>query len=216
MARSGKIPVRQRLRRARPGAREGRVGCRGRAEDRRSRGARLSGRLRGRPARGQGRERPPRRARDGRDQRFGAGHRLAASATSRPEMETEAVDVAIAVARKLCADLVAARAARRDRGAGQGLLPRIWWRRRISSSASTTHSMTSAREEDRTAGQAERLRGPAGDPGRAGNRDRRLQDRMGRRRCRAGARHYRSQGRKSWSDATSAASGAHGSRGIEP
>ena len=37
-------------------------------------------------------------------------------------LETEAVDVAVAVARKLCSELIAARAARRDRGAGQRLL----------------------------------------------------------------------------------------------
>ena len=37
-------------------------------------------------------------------------------------METEAVEVAVAVARKLCSELIAARAARRDHGAGQRLL----------------------------------------------------------------------------------------------
>ena len=37
-------------------------------------------------------------------------------------METEAVDVAVAVARKLCSELIAARAARRGHGAGCRLL----------------------------------------------------------------------------------------------
>ena len=52
-------------------------------------------------------------------------------------METEAVDVALAVARKLAGELIRARAARRGHRAGPRTASRIWSRRRISWSAST-------------------------------------------------------------------------------
>ena len=63
----------------------------------------------------------------------------------------------------------------------------IWSRRRISWCASTSSLRARARA-DREARQAERLRGPAGDPRRARDRHRRLPHRMGRWRRRAGPR----------------------------
>ena len=85
-------------------------------------------------------------------------------------METEAVDVAVAVARKLCSELIAAE----PLGEITGLV-----RECFSHLVSTPHLVVRINEfalrrrarADRAAGQAERLRGPPGDPGRA--RDRR-------------------------------------------
>ena len=107
-------------------------------------------------------------------------------------METEAVDVAVAVARKLCSELIAGE----PLGEITGLVSDCF-----SQLVSTPHLVVRINDSalrgraraDRAAGEAKRLRGPPGDPGRAGNRDRRLQDRVGRWRRRAGARGDRSQ-----------------------
>ena len=107
-------------------------------------------------------------------------------------METEAVDVAVAVARKLCSELIAGE----PLGEITALVSDCF-----SHLVSTPHLVVRINDSlyetraraDRAAGQAKRLRGPSGDPGRAGDRDRRLQDRVGRRRRGAGARRDRSQ-----------------------
>ncbi len=99
-------------------------------------------------------------------------------------METEAVDVAVAVARKLCSELIA----REPLGEVTALV-----RDCFSQLVSTPHLVVRINEfavrggarAHRAARQAKRLRGPPGHSGRAGDRDRRLQDRMGRRRRRA-------------------------------
>ena len=88
-------------------------------------------------------------------------------------METEAVDVAVAVARKLCSELIA----REPLGEITALVSDCF-----SHLVSTPHLVVRIHDQplrgrprkDRAAGRAKRLRRPAGDPGRAGNRHRRL------------------------------------------
>ena len=107
-------------------------------------------------------------------------------------METEAVDVAVAVARKLCSELIAGE----PLGEIAGLVGDCF-----SHLVSTPHLVVRINDflyefrarADRAACKAKRLRRPPCDSGRAGNRDRRLQDRVGRWRRRAGARGDRNQ-----------------------
>ena len=107
-------------------------------------------------------------------------------------METEAVDVAVAVARKLCSELIAGE----PLGEIVALVSDCF-----SHLVATPHLVVRINESalrgraraDRAAGQAKRLRRPPRHPGRAGHRDRRLQDRVGRRRRGAGARGDRRQ-----------------------
>lgn len=110
-------------------------------------------------------------------------------------METEAVEVAVAVARKLCSELIV----REPLGEIMALVSDCF-----SHLVATPHLVVrindqlyeAAPREDRTAGRPERLRGPAGDPGRARHRHRRLPDRMGRRRRGAGARGDRDKNQR--------------------
>jgi flagellar assembly protein FliH len=105
-------------------------------------------------------------------------------------METEAVDVAVEVARKLCSELIAAE----PLGAITGLVSDCF-----SHLVSTPHLVVRINDTlyeaacEQIERLAKRFRGPSGDPGRAGNRHRRLQDRVGRRRRGAGACGDRSQ-----------------------
>ena len=108
-------------------------------------------------------------------------------------METEAVEVAVAVARKLCSELIAARAARRDR------------RRSCSDCfshlVSTPHLVVRINDGlyEAARERIERLAKQSGFDGRLvilaepDVDERRLQDRVGRWRRRAGARGDRSQ-----------------------
>ncbi len=120
-------------------------------------------------------------------------------------LETEAVDVAVAVARKLAPELIA-REPFADFGAGDQLLPPAgggagaWWCARQRPVAERARARSSTRRP------APRLRRPADRGGRARDRGRRLPHRMGGRR-----RHPR-RGRPvprstMPSDATSPASG---------
>ena len=107
-------------------------------------------------------------------------------------METEAVEVAVAVARKLCSELIV----REPLGEIMALVSDCF-----SHLVATPHLVVrindqlyeAAREKIERQARPERLRGPAGDPGRARHRHRRLPDRMGRRRRGAGTRGHRSE-----------------------
>ncbi len=107
-------------------------------------------------------------------------------------METEAVDVAVAVARKLCSELIS----REPLGEITALVSDCF-----SHLVATPHLVVRINDQlyeaarthiERQATQSG-FRRPAGDPGRAGHRNRRLSHRMGRRRRGAGARSRRSK-----------------------
>ena len=84
-------------------------------------------------------------------------------------METEAVDVAVAVARKLCSELIAAE----PLGEITGLVQRVLLASGLDAASGGPDQRVALRgraRADRAAGQAQRLRGPSGDPGRARDR----------------------------------------------
>ncbi len=107
-------------------------------------------------------------------------------------METEAVDVAVAVARKLCSELIAGEPLAEITGLVRDCFSHL---------VSTPHLVVRINNSlyEATRERIERLAKQSGFEGRlvilggAGYRDRRLQDRMGRRRCRSGTRGDRSQ-----------------------
>ena len=171
MAAPGQIPVRHGLRRAGQGARARCDRRRDRAEDRGGRGTRLSRRLRGRPARGQGGERPPRRRwRWRRSAIAHPRHRARASPASKPGWRPKRSKSRSRWRASCAAELIAARAARRDHRAGHATASRIWSRPRISSSASTIRS---TRPRARRSSEIARQSGFEGRlvmPGRAGHR----------------------------------------------
>ena len=110
------------------------------------------------------------------------------------KMETEAVDVAVAVARKLCSELIAAE----PLGEITGLVAECF-----SHLVATPHLVVrindqlydSAHRADRAIGKGKRFPGTPRDPGRARDRHRRLQNRMGRWRRGYRARRHRGQDR---------------------
>jgi flagellar assembly protein FliH len=106
--------------------------------------------------------------------------------TIESRMETEAVDVAVAVARKLATELIA----REPLGEISALVADCF-----AQLVSTPHLVVriNGAHPHRSARQAERLFRPSHYPGRAGHPDRRLPDRMGRRRRRSRTRGHRSQ-----------------------
>ncbi len=90
-------------------------------------------------------------------------------------METEAVDVAVAVARKLCNELVS----RQPLDEITALVERLLLASGRNAASRRSHQRPALRRrprQDRAAGCPKRLRGPAGDPGRTGHRPWRLQD----------------------------------------
>ena len=118
-------------------------------------------------------------------------------------LETEAVELAVAVARKLAPELVSARAVRRDRGARHRMLQaaRRGAARRRARQRRAARDRPHAARRDRP---HPRLRRPPGGARRARHRGRRLQDRMGRRRRRPRPRPRPTSPSATPSDATSA------------
>ena len=121
-------------------------------------------RLRGGPARGQGGERSPRGAGAGRDRYHHQG--IASRFGIEARMETEAVEVAVAVARKLCSELVSREPLGEITALRRLLLPSG-----RDPAPRRPHQRPALRRRprkiERQAAQSG-FEGPAGDPGRAG------------------------------------------------
>ena len=110
------------------------------------------------------------------------------------KFETEAVEVAVAVAKKLAPELVAQRAVRGDRGARHRLLPQPGEMPACGGARERRAARDRAREARRDRAPLQ-PRHQAGAAGRAGDRARRLPHRMGGRRHRP--RHRRDRAPRS-------------------
>ena len=156
----------------------------------------LSRRLRGRRDGRHRRGRAPHRGRARAHRRRARRAARAASPRSRRRLETEAVEVAVAVARKLAPELIA-REPLAEIAALAADCFRIWSRAphvvvRVNDALLRRPRASGSNEIARTP----RLRGPPGGAGRARHRARRLPHRMGRRRHRPRPRRDRDRDRR--------------------